>query len=142
MEHTSDLEDVGEGKAAVPHYGTKPKKPGLYLGLFHGRHSPLETMDEWGFEGPAIGPLLWCHTTYAFDIKINFEDVADGLAYFGVEETEFELTMDADLIVFRGEYFGDWTVYFVKPDDCERPADTFRQTKRVNYLRAHRKHLV
>jgi hypothetical protein len=142
MENTSDSEILNEDETAVPHYGSKPKKPGIYLGLFHGRNSPLEPMEGWGFEGPAIGPLRWCHTTYAFDIKINFENAADGLTYFGVEGTEFELTMDADLIVFRGEYFGDWTVYFVKPEDCERPADSFRKTKRVNNFGAHRKHLI
>lgn len=58
----------------VPHYGTKPRKPGLYLGLFHGRHRPSQQMDDRGFDGPTIGPLKWCHTTYAAHIKIEFEE--------------------------------------------------------------------
>lgn len=125
--------------SAIPQYGTKPKKPGLYLGLFHGRHAPTEQLNGWGFDGPTIGPLKWCHTTYAFDIKIEFEDVADAVEYFGIEQYQFEMTVNGDLLMFNGMYYGDWTVYYVGPDDCERPADMFRGTKRVNALSAHRK---
>ncbi len=47
----------------IPEYGQSPPKPGLYLGLFHGRDDPNEQMRDWGFNGPTIGPLVWCHTT-------------------------------------------------------------------------------
>ena len=127
---------------SMPSYGSKPKKPGLYLGLFHGRHAPREQMNEWGFDGPTIGPLKWCHTTYAFDIKIEFEDAADAVDYFGVEQGQFELDVNGDLLVFGGMYYGDWTVYYVGPDDCERPTDTFRPTTRINDRLAHRKFLL
>lgn len=127
--------------AATPTYGGKPKKSGLYLGLFHGRQEPGEKMNSWGFDGPTIGPLKWCHTTYAFDIKIEFEKAADALDYFGVEQDQFELDVNGDLLVFGGMYYGDWTVYHVGPDDCERPEDTFRETARVNKLFAHRRFL-
>ena len=50
------------------------------------------------------------------------------------------MPLNADLLVFGNKYFGDWTVYYVKPEDCERPADTFRETKRTNDLLAHRKY--
>ena len=99
-------------------------------------------MNGWGFDGPTIGPLRWCHTTYAHDIKIEFEDEADAVEYFGVAQNKFEMAMDGDLLIFGGKYFGDWTVYYVKPEDCERPVDTFRNTKRVNNLLAHRKYLI
>lgn len=125
--------------AATPPYGQKPKKPGLYLGLFHGRYDPSDAMNDWGFDGPTIGPLKWCHTTYAFDIKIEFEQSADSLSFFGVEQDQFCLDVNGDLLVFGGMYYGDWTVYYVRPGDCERPADTFRETVRVNKLLAHRK---
>ena len=125
-----------------PTYGGKPKKPGLYLGSFHGRQTPTDEMSNWGFDGPTIGPLKWCHTTYAFDIKIEFENSADALAYFGVQEEQFELGVNGDLLVFDGMYYGDWTAYYVGPDDCERPADTFRATTRTNNLFAHRKFLI
>lgn len=121
----------GTNSATFPQYGRKPQKPGLYLGLFHGRHHPQQEMDGWGFNGPTIGPLRWCHTTYAFDIKIEFEAATDAIPYFGVEQNQFELTVDGDLLVFDGKYFGDWTAYYVAAEDCARPADKFRETQRV-----------
>lgn len=48
-------------------------------------------------------------------------------------------SFDGNLLVFNDLYYGDWTVYCVKPEDCERPTDTFRQTTRKNDLLAHRK---
>ena len=128
--------------SAIPQYGTKPQKPGLYLGLFHGRHAPAEKMNGWGFDGPTIGPLKWCHTTYAFDIKIEFENATDAVEYFGIEQDQFEMTVNGDLLVFDDMYFGDWTVYYVPPEDCARPADSFRETTRANTLLAHRKFLI
>jgi hypothetical protein len=134
-----NISSIPTANSGLPTYGSKPQKQGLYLGLFHGRASPADQMSGWGCDGPTIGPLKWCHTTYAFDIKIEFERAADALDYFGLEQKQFELEIDGDLLVFQGIYYGDWTVYYVNSDDCERPADTFRDTSRVNRLFAHRK---
>jgi hypothetical protein len=123
----------------APSYGARPLKPGLYLGLFHGRLAPTEEMNAWGFDGPTIGPLKWCHTTYLHDIKIEFEMAADAIPYFGICQVQFELETDGDLLVYNAKYFGDWTVYYVPPEDCARPADDFREVSRVNDLFAHRK---
>ena len=30
-------------------YGERPRRPGLYLGLFHGRDRPDARMDDWGY---------------------------------------------------------------------------------------------
>jgi len=136
------LEIADAANAALPHYGTKPRKPGLYLGLFHGRHQPNEQMDSWGFDGPTIGPLKWCHTTYAADIKIEFEQAVDAVEYFGVKDVQFEMALEGDMIAFGGMYYGDWTVYYVGPNDCERPSDSFRETTRANTMYAHRKFLL
>ncbi len=119
----------------LPQYGTKPDKPGLYLGLFHGRSSPTEQMDEWGFNGPLIGPLDWCHTTYATDINISFVNPEDSVKY--AMDDEFTLKVSGDLLVFGGYYYGDWTVYYVAPQDCMRPDDTFRPNARLNDKTAH-----
>ena len=43
-------------KDQTPVYGIRPQKPGMYLGLFHGRDTPHEAMHGWGFDGPALGP--------------------------------------------------------------------------------------
>lgn len=125
----------------LPQYGKRPPKPGLYLGLLHGRHAPNEQMDGWGFAGPAIGPLKWCHTTYACDIKIEFESAEDAALYFGQDHINCDIEVDDDMIVFDGKYYGDWTVFYVEPEDCARPVDSFRPTPRQNYCVAHRKTL-
>ena len=64
------------------------------------------------------------------------------MEYFGIEQYQFEMTVNGDLLVFDGMYFGDWTVYYVKPENCARPADTFRETTRANDLLAHRKYFI
>lgn len=137
--HTPTDTETDAAISALPQYGSKPQKPGLYLGLFHGRHDPREQMSDWGFDGPAIGPLKWCHTTYASVVKIEFENAADAPKYFGIAQDPLELTIDADMLTFGGAYYGDWTVYYVPPENCERPPDTFRDTTRVNNFIAHRK---
>lgn len=135
-------QNVDAANTALPEYGSKPRKPGLYLGLFHGRDDPKERMDDWGFNGPAIGPLTYCHTTYTSNVKIRFEAASDGKKYFDAPNTEFELSVNGDMLVFGGKYYGDWTVYCVKPEECERPADTFREAPRINELLAHHKFLM
>jgi hypothetical protein len=42
-----------------------PLQPGkLYLRLYHGRATPDEQMEDWGSDGPVIGPLASIHVTY------------------------------------------------------------------------------
>lgn len=97
-------------------------QPGLYLGLFHGRKKPDEELDDWGFNGPVIGPLEFVHTTYASEVKIEFKTMADFERYFPEEakrrregglfgDPSAQLSIHEDMLVFEGEYFGDWTVY-------------------------------
>lgn len=106
-------------------------KPGLYLRLFHGRKSPAQDMTDWGFDGPMIGPLEYVHTTYNAEVKIKFVDDNrhDFEKYFPAEmarenaqakdntnwyvSTETQLAMVEDLLVYEGEYFGDWSVFVV-----------------------------
>jgi hypothetical protein len=44
--------------------GTMLEKGRLYLHLFHGRNTPDEKLDDWGFQGPYFGPLDYFHITY------------------------------------------------------------------------------
>ena len=121
----------------LPTYGEKPAKPGMYLGLFHGRENPRQKMDDWGFNGPMIGPLRWVHTTYTKNIRIEFESVSDAAHILDVHSVEHFLELNGDLLVFAGKYYGDWTVYVVDPEDCERPPDSFRRNQRCNGYWAH-----
>ncbi len=121
----------------IPEYGQSPAKPGLYLGLFHGRNDPDERMNGWGFNGPSIGPLVWCHTTYANDVKIEFECACDAKRYFGDDSTHHDFGIHGDMLIYAGKYYGDWTVYYVAPSECLPPEDTFRTSKRAAYRIAH-----
>lgn len=101
---------------------------GLYIGLFHGRSAADTDMDDWGFDGPVIGPLDYVHTTYAAEVKLHFADARRAPQYFrdagfvtnlATGECspcpEASLDITHDLIVFDGRYFGDWTVFFSSP---------------------------
>jgi hypothetical protein len=39
------------------------------------------------------------------------------------------------MLIYDGSYFGDWTVYMVKPEECFRQPDTFRVNNRLNDMR-------
>lgn len=86
-------------------------------------------MDDWGYNGPAIGPLRWCHTTYTATIRIAFENEADAALYFD-EGFDGELPLHDDMLMYEDSYYGDWTVYYVTPDECAPPEETFRQARR------------
>ena len=62
-------EDSTTPTAELPTYGSKPTRPGMYLGLFHGRDKPREAMNDWGFNGPLIGPLeMGAHHVHLHDL--------------------------------------------------------------------------
>ncbi len=110
---------------------------GLYLALFHGsygqdRLSRDKRFQDWGFNGPVIGPLRWVHTTYKYHVKFQFESEADaeryrpwlddGVRWVGVDQELFVATEPSkadiakginceDCIIFAGDAFGDWTVF-------------------------------
>lgn len=94
---------------SLPVYNeTKNLKPGLYLGMMHGRHSPDEDMSDWGFNGPVIGPLNYVHTTYGSEVKLEFVDEADRFAYFGDAPQEVITVHTDGLLMYDGKYYGDW----------------------------------
>lgn len=67
----------------------------LYLRLFHGRHHPDENLDDWGFDGPYVGPieLGWTYGT----LRLHNPDCTD---------TE-DVPMQHDLVAFDGAFYGD-----------------------------------
>lgn len=89
------------------------KKPGLYLELLHGRSDPDAALENWGFGGPVIGPLVWFHTTYLHTLRILFVDAEDA-EKFGLPNNHGDchhLAIHDDMIEFSGNYYGDWSVY-------------------------------
>lgn len=121
-----------------PTENQRPEQPGLYLGLFHGRHDRRSQMSDWGFAGPVLGPLRYYHTTYLHDIKIGFKSLSDAHRMVGSPDTDVCLTVVDDMISFDDAYYGDWSVFYVQPDECKLPDDTFRHKPRQNELHGHR----
>ena len=113
-------------------YGERPAQPGLYLGLFHGRASTREEMDGWGFAGPVLGPLRYCHTTYMAYVELCFMDGQDARICCKSDHLEVSLRVFEDMILFEDSYYGDWTLFYVAPEECRRPDDAFRSKPRLN----------
>ena len=118
-------------------YGQRPSEPGMYLGLFHGRNSPKESMDDWGFAGPVLGPLRYCHTTYMAHLRLHFVSGEDAMSCCHASSLAVELAVVQDLIEFEGAFYGDWTLFFVAPEECKRPDDGFRHKPRSNLYQWH-----
>ncbi|MDP2262325.1 MAG: hypothetical protein Q8K24_04115 [Hydrogenophaga sp.] len=118
-------------------YGERPSQAGMYLGLFHGRRSRKEDMDDWGFAGPVLGPLSYCHTTYMAYVRLRFIRGQDARICCNSVHLEVDLTVVEDMIHFEGAYYGDWTVFFVTLEDCRRHDDVFRNKPRINLYQWH-----
>lgn len=96
----------------------------IYLRLFHGRDAASEKLDDWGFNGPVIGPLKYCHVTYMSDVKFAIENAAfrklfpektaeweaAGVSNLNHEWVEHYMTVVEDLVVFQGKFYGDFSV--------------------------------
>lgn len=92
---------------------------GMYLHLFHGRDSPTQQMDNWGYDGPTIGPFTYFHVIYLSDITYGLDATAierDDI-YTEIESPgpSYVLSFHEGLLVFHrpGEepkYFGDWSL--------------------------------
>lgn len=72
----------------------------VYLELFHGRRDPDEDMDDWGFQGPIIGPLKYVHITYQSNLKIASDEDEDRDIIF----------FHDDMIYYDGAWYGDWSI--------------------------------
>ncbi|AOG24147.1 hypothetical protein [Acidovorax sp. RAC01] len=118
-------------------YGERPGVPGMYLGLFHGRRNPKEQMSDWGFAGPVLGPLQYCHTTYMAFVHLHFVSGGDARTCCNSSYLEVELEVGENMIEFEGAYYEDWTVLVVSPEECRRPDYAFRSKPRTN---AHQWH--
>jgi hypothetical protein len=91
-----------------------------YLQLFHGRPDPREQLNDWGSEGPVIGPLEYVHTTYATDVKFGF---------FDKSQSDGWLTIVNGLIYYDGVYYGDWSSFTNLPKELTSRVIEFDQLK-------------
>lgn len=91
-----------------------------YLQLFHGRKNLYEILEDWGEEGPIIGPLDYIHTTYAVEIKFEISGRSDSYGW---------LTIHGDLVYYDGYYYGDWSSFTELTQDLESKLIVFDQSK-------------
>lgn len=86
----------------------------IYIELLHGRHTPDEELEDWGFNGPVLGPFPFFHTTYGSDIKLG----DTGIIVMG-NQIDFPPWNSDDLIDFLGGLYGDMSVFgpeYIKND--------------------------
>lgn len=96
-------------------------KSGLYLHLYHGRETLVEDMDDWGFEGPHIGPLVGgVSMTYGLEINIVLEP-EDYQKFFGALSPHFGRQDDAvhhslrikeGCVAYNGMYYNNFNIYW------------------------------
>lgn len=97
----------------------KPDWPaGMYISLYHGRTTPDQPMDDWGFDGPVIGPCNWIHVTYMNSIRMEFQHSTYASAVNLLQEDELDVV--DDLVSHNGNYYGDWEVLYHTPETQKR----------------------
>jgi hypothetical protein len=67
----------------------------LTLRLFHGRQHPDEVMNDWGLDGPLLGPFAAVTFTYG------------SLVVHTATHERFEFAWYDDLLVYDGRFYGD-----------------------------------
>jgi hypothetical protein len=96
----------------------EPKNPPVWLHLFHGRSAPDEKLEDWGFNGPTIGPLDYVHVTYMCDVRYGFQNEEDA-AKFGLS-IEGHFPLHGDLVEHKGAFYGDFSINAFKPTGLYR----------------------
>lgn len=76
---------------------------GVYLELFHGRKSRLMQMDNWGENGPVLGPFEYVSVTYNSELRVKM------VASKESDAIEGELVVVGDMVYYDGYYYGDWS---------------------------------
>lgn len=91
-----------------------PTQPGMYLKLLHGRAHVDEELDDWGPDGPWIGPLEWFHCTYMKGLGIGFADGVELPSLYATDSPPSPIGLVLDMIYFEGMYYGDWELQQVR----------------------------
>lgn len=77
------------------------RERGVYVILFHGRKTPDEQLEDWGEDGPVLGPFSWAHQTYCWDLKLG--DLAG-------DDSVGELIFFEELAYYDGMFYGDLSI--------------------------------
>ncbi len=71
----------------------------IYIHLFHGCNDPAQDMDDWGFDGPVLGPFDAICGTYSAHLRciLNGDEAP-------------ELLYHEDMLAHDGKYYGDFEI--------------------------------
>lgn len=92
-----------------------PTEPGMYLRLSHGRESIDAELEDWGYDGPWVGPIDWFHCTYMYDIGIGFATGEEFGPAAGTDLVPPPIFFSNDMIYCDGSYYGNWEVLQLRP---------------------------
>ena len=73
----------------------------VYIKLFHGRDDPEQDMDDWGYDGPTLGPFEAVCFTYCTHVRCFTDENND---------EELCLSFHDGMLVHDGKYYGDFEV--------------------------------
>ena len=92
---------------------TEPKLHGMYLKLFHGR-SPIDLeLDDWGDDGPWIGPIKWFHCAYMTTFSLCFAGDEEIEIFHYQFDVPSPIFICNGLIYVDGVYYGDWDLHTI-----------------------------
>jgi hypothetical protein len=97
------------GALVKKHVTASTEKGKLYLRLFNGRRKVNDEVEEIGFHGPVIGPILWAHMTYNESIGLGFESQEETGPMFP-SDGKYGLVFHQGHIAFNGSFYGDWEI--------------------------------
>lgn len=111
-EDESRLTNIEEIFSLFQHHTHKlqPPFPGMYLKLLHGRSPADRELEEWGSEGPWIGPLKWFHCTYLSTFSLGFANGSEYLSTGYDPKSPEPIYFYGGMVYFDGVYYGDWEV--------------------------------
>lgn len=106
------LDECAENFLLIKRYANdvEPTHPGRYLKLFHGRTPCDLVMDDWGEDGPWIGPIEWIHFTYQTSFRIGFFDDNEYWSGSANHLPPSPLYFYKDCIYYDGIHYGDWEI--------------------------------
>jgi len=81
----------------------------ILVQLLHGRNHPDDVLEDWGFNGPILGPYEWFHNTYGSDIKLGEEQFIKVASI--TDDIQLPPFNSDDLIELFGSYYGDMSVF-------------------------------
>jgi hypothetical protein len=103
MKVSAKIDSINTGLSYGPQHTGKEdelKSGFLYLGFLHGRTTPGESLEDWGSDGPVLGPFT----------RLIIEDF-NKLTLIDEDGKEHSLQVTDSLICVDEIYYGDITVF-------------------------------